>query len=137
MSQLSKFNYNQIYKIIKEWNNTITDELNKYGDRFSIMPDTSKTNKSIISFKVKDSEGNFLNYKDLWSIYEYVSVGIHSSLRPYKKLLLGQPVIYGDRSFLRVALGSYEIRQLLKENLDFSRDIEVLNIIYKISRELD
>lgn len=136
MSQLSKFNYSQIYKVIKKWNATITAEFNKYGDRFSIMPDTNKTNKSIISFKLKDGNGNFLDFKDLWAIYASLSVADQTSLGKYKKLLLGQPVIYGDRSFLRVALGSYEIRQLLKENLDFSLDKEVINIIYSLSRDM-
>ena len=50
-------------------------------------------------------------------------------LGAYKRVIIGQPVNYENRSFIRLALGSYNVRKLISTSTDFSYDRKLVEII--------
>ena len=54
----------------------------------------------------------------------------HSGLDGFNRVFLGQPVQYGDRSFIRLAIGSYSVRrQLLNRRFEPKNDLRMIEII--------
>ena len=95
-----------IQKVITNWNKFVNEELSKY-DEFILMPDQSKTNPTIISFQVKGKNGK-LNHQQMRSLFFSMVEDDHAGL-PTKRAFIGQPVAYGDKSFLRLAIGANNI----------------------------
>ena len=95
-----------IQKVITNWNKFVNEELSKY-DEFILMPDQSKTNPTIISFQVKGKNGK-LNHQQMRSLFFSMVEDDHADL-PTKRAFIGQPVAYGDKSFLRLAIGANNI----------------------------
>ena len=71
------------------------------------MPDQAKTNPSIISFQVKGKNGR-LNHQEMRSLFFSMVEDNHTGL-PTERVFIGQPVAYGDKSFLRLAIGANNI----------------------------
>ena len=93
------------------------------------MPDQSVTNKTIISFRVK-KDGQYLNHQELKELFK--SVVCDGRLASYndQKIFIGQPVAYGQKSFLRLAIGSMCIREFIdNDENEFKQDASILNII--------
>lgn len=113
---------------IKAWNSFINDEMNA-SEEFELMPDQSMTNSTIISFRV-NKNGQFLDHETLKELHRLVvcegdKVGLGS-----QKVFIGQPVAYGEKSFLRVAIGSMNIREFVeKDETKFLDDQRILSII--------
>ena len=98
------------------------------------MPNQDATNKSIISFRVKVEE-RYLDYDQLKTVFEEIIKAAHDDLPgQYRKIFFGQPVRYGDRSFIRLALGAYDIRQLLHSENKFKIDKKIIDIIEKTQK---
>lgn len=95
-----------IQNVITNWNNFVNSELGKY-EEFILMPDQSKTNPTIISFQVKGKKGR-LNHQEMRSLFFSLVESDHTGL-PTKRVFIGQPVAYGDKSFLRLAIGANNI----------------------------
>lgn len=95
-----------ISKVISNWNRFVNNELSKY-DEFILMPDQTKTNPSIISFQVKGENGR-LNHQEMRSLFFSMVEKNHTGL-PTERVFIGQPVAYGDKSFLRLAIGADNI----------------------------
>ena len=45
------------------------------------------------------------------------------------RVLFGQPVQYGEKSFIRIALGSSELRKFVAEADDFENDSRLVQIV--------
>jgi hypothetical protein len=106
------------------------------SDRFGMMPDMELTNDSIISFTVS-AGGRELDYDELKKLFDTLVLGEHPSLNGFKRVFLGQPVRYGERSFIRLALGSYSIRKLMEPNgFDPYNDLHVVDLIERTAIEL-
>jgi hypothetical protein len=71
------------------------------------MPDQAKTNPSIISFQVKGKKGR-LNHNEMRELFFSMVESNHEGL-PTERVFIGQPVAYGDKSFLRLAIGADNI----------------------------
>ncbi len=109
------------------WNDFINQELNKYP-AFELMPDQSFTNKTIISFRVK-KDGVFLNHDQLKELHRLVCCETENHITN-KSVFIGQPVAYGEKSFLRVAIGSMNIREFVEQNENkFEEDYKIISII--------
>ena len=109
-----------INKVITNWNRFVNDELRKY-EEFILMPDQKKTNPSIISFQVKGEKG-LLNHQEMRRLFFSMVESNHKGL-PTERVFIGQPVAYGDKSFLRLAIGADNIVNIYNRSGD-SFDIE-------------
>lgn len=96
---------------IQQWSDFVTRKLSEY-EFFKLMPDTQKTNNSIISFSVIRN-GIELSFEELKKLFDFVVLTQHSCFSGFHRVFIGQPVRYADRSFIRLALGSYSIRNMV------------------------
>jgi hypothetical protein len=93
------------------------------------MPNMELTNDSIVSFMVM-VEGRVLNHLELKTLFDYLVLNTHEGLRDYNRIFLGQPVQYGDKSFIRLAIGSHSVRkQLAKQQFDPTNDLQIIALI--------
>jgi hypothetical protein len=111
---------------IKAWNAFINLRLSE-STFFELMPDQSITNNTIISFRVK-AKGRYLNHGELKDLYKMIVCD--GRLPSNKKVFIGQPVAYGQRSFLRLAIGSMNIRGFVaNDEQAFKEDAEIIALI--------
>lgn len=123
-------------QLVKDWNTLISREINQRPDFFELMPNQDQTNNSIISFRVKQN-GEFLNNGRLRDFFLHLVTGRYPGYFTggYDRIFIGQPVNYGDRSFIRVALGANNIRQMLTQEDPFSNDLALLDLIQESLRQ--
>jgi hypothetical protein len=114
--------------LIRRWNRVVVGRL-ALSDRFGMMPDIELTNDSIISFTVS-AGGRELNYDDLKSLFDALVLNAHEGFQGFHRVFLGQPVRYGSRSFIRLALGSYSIRKMMgPAGFDPFNDLHLVDLI--------
>jgi hypothetical protein len=134
MEKLSKFSEKRVTDIIDEWNKTLVSRI-KESEYFELMKDQSRTNSSIISLKVKIN-GEFLKLDDMTKLYRDIcNTPTSGALEDFKKVIIGQPVSYPHHTFIRLALGSYNIRKLVENNLNFELDLALIDHIEQIIEE--
>ncbi|MDB4104635.1 hypothetical protein N9545_03810 [Salibacteraceae bacterium] len=119
---------------ISNWNKHVKEYL-ETKELFNIMVDQDVTNRSIISFKIAKN-GQTLTNDQLKKVYEHLCLHGSKYFPKYERLSTGQPVTYESYSFLRVALGSTNIRKLIEENHDLSDDFKLIDVIEQITNEL-
>ena len=115
--------------MIATWNAVVTDALSTSGT-FALMPDQRRTNPSIISFQVRSQAGE-LDHDALVRLHRGVVTTEHQGLSgDLRRVFFGQPVRYGDRSFVRLALGAPTVRRFLEHGTDdFADDLRLIEII--------
>jgi hypothetical protein len=114
--------------LIRRWNQVVTGRLAQ-SDTFRLMPNMELTNDSIVSFMVLVN-GKALNNVDLKKLFDYLVLTEHEGLDGFNRVFLGQPVQYGDKSFIRLAIGSYSVRrQLLNRRFEPYNDLRMIEII--------
>ncbi len=135
MERFENTNYHIRNNIIDNWNSHVSRAIDQHP-KFELMPNQDKTNSSIISFRVRGKSGDFLNYDELKRLH--YNCLHHSTDRfqgPYDHFTIGQPVKYIQGAFIRLALGSYDIRQLIL-NPSFSNDDAIIEIIAEESQTI-
>ncbi len=96
---------------------------------FELMPDQNLTNSSIISFRLR-YEDRYLDHDELKALYFSIVKDDYASAHDFRRVNIGQPVRYGDRSFLRIAVGAKNIRHFVQQDeQSFTRDRMILSII--------
>ena len=114
--------------IIDRWNTLLSRTMMAH-EEFELMPDQFRTNRTIISFRLKKN-GNYLNQKDLKKLYSALVSSEYGEAYSFNRIFIGQPVVYGDKSFLRLAIGSMNIRKFHKnKEQDFANDLDIIQII--------
>jgi hypothetical protein len=114
--------------LIRRWNQVVTGRLAQ-SDTFKLMPNMELTNDSIVSFMVLVN-GSALNNVELKKLFDYLVLNEHGGLDGFNRVFLGQPVQYGDKSFIRLAIGSYSVRrQLLNRRFEPFNDLRLIEII--------
>lgn len=130
MQQLNQIKTGEVIKTVEKWHKSVLAEMAKYEVLFELMPDSKRTNKSIIPFRLKETNGAFFSEEKLKAFYEhFISKSYNGFEGKYNRVALGQPVKYGGISFIRLALGSYNIRQILNGNHSLRDDIKLIQII--------
>jgi len=129
MKLIDDYEVTEVIEYIDLWNRTVIEAIHSFPETLELMPDTEATNKSIISFRIKNKAGRYLDESEMRHIYKEVVLNEQSGLGEYKKVLIGQPVSYNDRTFIRLALGSYPIRKFITEEFDPGREKRVVEII--------
>ena len=136
MKLLSFFGEDMVTSAIDRWNAYVISQLQINSDFFELMPDQQFTNRSIISFNVKHKNGSLLSDDELRVLYMKVCGEERDDFHDFKKIIIGQPVKYDNKSFIRLALGSYNVRMLIANDFDFSLDRKLINIIIQEVKEL-
>ena len=123
-------------EMINKWNATVREELMK-RPIFELMPNQEQTNKTIISFRVKCKGGRYLDHEELRRVFESVVTDTYDNLSgPYTRVFIGQPVAYTNKSFIRLALGSYDLRQLLENGGNLDNERAIIDILEKKAEPL-
>ncbi|MBT3646701.1 MAG: hypothetical protein HN542_00490 [Flavobacteriales bacterium] len=131
---ISAYTESEVIRIVSKWNITIQDHMISRPDVFELMSDQDKTNKSIISFRIK-KEGIYLSHEELKSLYKRLCLEGSKWMPQYDTVTIGQPVAYTSGSFLRVALGSFNVRQLMSKDVNLDEDIQILETLEAILHE--
>lgn len=136
MEAYSYWSTGQTDDIIQRWAMAVMARLEESGT-FTLMPDQLKTNMSIISFQVHVG-GRNLRHEELQELHGKVCTTEHEGFIGGKKtVFFGQPVQYGEKSFIRLALGSYSVRKMLEQGyVDMTNDYRLIDIIEKTAHEL-
>lgn len=122
-----EFDIKAILEKINEWNEKVSSIIQN-TPQFELMPDGNLTNNTIISFRVKDKGGQFLKEEKLRKIYAHLALNGQEILGG-KKLVIGQPVTYLERAFLRVAIGSHNVADYIENGIDISFEKKVFDAI--------
>jgi hypothetical protein len=136
MKLLSFYGENMVTQAIDNWNAFVISQLQINSDFFELMPDQQFTNRSIISFNVKHPDGSLLSDEELRKLYLKVCAEERDDFYDFKKIIIGQPVKYDNKSFIRLALGSYNVRMLIANAFVFKFDRRLFNILVKEIKEL-
>lgn len=128
MEELDKLGEEKIHSTILHWNKRITDAINS-SQVMELMPDTELTNNSIISFRIKYND-HYFDESELKCLFEEIVTTEFNFPDAQRKIFIGQPVHYESGSFLRLAIGSYDVRQFIKTgDTNFQTDLEIIKII--------
>ena len=133
MNLLNEYKESVVNLTISRWNQHITDLLQE-SSYFDLMRDQEKTNSSIISFRVKVDD-RYLTHEELQKLHETIVTEPSPFLPNYRKLIIGQPVAYVDNSFIRLAIGSHNVRQLLDNDMDLTKDTLLVQTIEHFIKE--
>lgn len=133
MDKISKVPVQSVMNIVDQWHDTIVDLLQKNSSVFELMPDGEVTNKTIISFRVKKKDGSYFTEPELRELYKAISLNNHGELKNFDKLIIGQPVKYLDKAFIRLALGSYSVRKMVNSGIDKELETAVIDVIKRES----
>jgi len=125
---LSIYKESEVIRVVSRWNNHIQEYMEAHSDVFELMSDQDKTNKSIISFRVKKN-GEYLTHDELKSLYKRICLEGYNWMPKYELITIGQPVAYAAGSFLRLALGSFNVRKLIDRELDLADDTQLLDTL--------
>lgn len=132
---LTRYTEREVTFAIILWNKHVVDYL-KTKPMFELMRDQDKTNKSIISFMIRGKNGMFTN-QQLKTVYEELLLNGHNYQKRFTKLTIGQPVEYEAHSFIRLALGSTNVRALIDSEIDLKDDYMLIDVIEKIAIKFD
>lgn len=125
---LSEYKESEVIRVVTKWNNHVREYMESRSEIFELMSDQDKTNKSIISFRVKKN-GRYLSHEELRALYRRICLEGNKWMPQYDLITIGQPVAYASGSFLRLALGSFNVRKLIDRGLDLSDDTKLLNTL--------
>ncbi len=131
LEEIKKFNTlptGKVERVTHLWWNTMVSAI-EACPHFELMPFQEKTSKTIISFRVK-KDGRYLDHQELKKLYRSIVIDDYSATYPFENLVIGQPVAYTNSSFLRLAIGSKNVREMIEQKeVDFELDYAVLDII--------
>ena len=135
MEAYMAFSQDEANGLIRRWSQVVTGRLAQ-SDYFRLMPNIELTNDSIVSFMVLVN-GRALNNVELKKLFDYLVLNRHEGLRDYDRIFLGQPVQYGEKSFIRLAIGSYSVRkQLAKRQFDPTNDLQIITLIERAVKHI-
>ena len=122
--------------IITRWATGVMSRL-ETSNYFKLMPDQLKTNMSIISFQVWVGD-NALDNAQLKDLFKAITTSTHEGFEGgFNKVFFGQPVQYGSKSFIRLAIGAYTVRAFLeKDAVDLHNDYRVIEIIEEYAQQM-
>ncbi len=115
MERFNKIPREKSNDVINLWNAIVRECIAK-SNNLELMPNQERTNRSIISFRVKKSNGEYMEYDELKDFFaEITSEEIR--IGKFNKIFIGQPVRYSCGAFIRVAIGAYNIYQLQQKEI--------------------
>ncbi len=131
---LTNYSEREVTFAIHSWNKHVKEYL-KGKELFHLMVDQDVTNKSIIAFNLIKN-GRYLSNDELKAIYDHMCLNGHKYFPKYDRISTGQPVAYDAHSFLRLALGSLNVRGLIDSGFDMSDDYKLIDVIEEVANEI-
>lgn len=120
---------------IQAWNTIVCRAIGSH-EELELIPDQAKTNDSIVSFRVRQGDG-YCGEHAIKALFDALTLGQRKEQVGFDRLFIGQPVCYGDRWFIRVALGSYETRRAtLAQQTSWTDDERLIALIAQEARSL-
>ena len=135
MTALADLDSFRVNLAVRKWNDFVVGKL-RTDSMFELMPGQEVTNKTIVSFRVKKGCGDYFSHSELRLLYNKICQTRFTNMQGFEKLLIGQPVKYGDKSFIRLALGSSDFRSFAKDETDFGLDAVVIENIKSVVNEI-
>lgn len=132
MESINTHSRSTIDDAIRHWNREFVRLMQRHPE-FELIPDQSLTNDSIISFRVS-VDGVYLNQAALKEIHRILCTTEWGAETPFRRVFIGQPVTYGERSFLRVAIGSRDVRRRIEGERSQAADARLLELLAETSR---
>lgn len=128
MERFDQINRKRRNALIRSWY-TFVSKLIEESPLFEPMPDQEQTNSTIISFKLRYPDGTYLSFAELKVLHEacMYKTGVEFEGN-YDRFTIGQPVAYSHGAFIRLAVGAYDIRQLMKKP-SWHNDEMIIDII--------
>jgi hypothetical protein len=133
LKEIEKFNLlpkTLVQEKVNAWRKAVSSFLEE-SEEYELMPFQENTNKTIISFRVKYN-GGYLNELALRKLHYLTATKKYNNLgKDQSMVFIGQPVTYfNDKSFLRLAIGSKNIREFVKDNeINFEIDRKIIDIL--------
>jgi len=127
MTEFAALDMHAVNRVILLWNQHVSARM-RASQHFDLMPGQEDTNKTIISFRVRSNRG-YLSHAQLGRMYETLCTRTHRSLANAERVLFGQPVKYGQQSFVRLALSSADVQAFVRQGLDLTNDEKLIAII--------
>ena len=121
-------------KAIQDWNANITRAMAPL-EALELIPDQGKTNDSIVSFRVRKG-GRYFNREDMDTLFRTITTKDWTEEFGWKRIFIGQPVNYGERAFIRVALGAQAARLAVEEGNDWSEDRKMMELIAQTAEKM-
>ncbi len=136
MEAYSYWSTSQTDETITRWATGVMSRL-ETSNYFKLMPDQLLTNMSIISFQVW-VKGRALNNTELKQLFEAIITTTHKGFNNgIDRVFFGQPVEYANKSFIRLAVGAYAVREFLeKDAIDFHNDNRLIEVIEEVSEKM-
>ena len=114
MERFDQINRKRRNALIRSWYTFISEQIEK-SPLFIPMPDQEQTNSTIVSFRLRYPDGTFLSFEELKTLHKSCMYKTDLNfMGPYDHFTMGQPVAYSHGAFIRLAIGAYDIRQLMK-----------------------
>ena len=121
-------------KAIEGWNAHIVGAIESL-DALELIPDQAKTNDSIVSFRVRVG-GRYFNREDMDTLFRTITTKDWTEEFGWQRIFIGQPVNYGARAFIRVALGAQATRLAVEEGNDWSEDWKMMSLIARTAEKM-
>lgn len=138
MNKINALETKDVINTITTWNETVVAAMSENPEVFEVMPNADKTNHSIIPFRLKETDGSYFSEEKLKAFYDHIiSKELDGFKYGYKRVALGQPVKYSGISFIRMAIGAYNIRMLLANKNDFDNDLNLVKILLEEARKFE
>lgn len=136
MEAYSHWSVAQANDVIARWNQAVMSRLAS-SPQFRLMPDQHMTNPSIISFQVW-VKGRALNGVQLKALFKTIVTTEHQGFDDgLSRVFFGQPVEYGERSFIRLAIGAHCVREMLEmDELKMHNDYRLIEVIEEHAERL-
>ena len=136
MEAYSACSFEDTERVIDTWSDALLERL-EGSPTFRLMPDQRKTNPSIISMQVWVN-GRPLEHDELKVLFEAICLAEHDGFSgSIRRVFIGQPVIYGAKSFIRLAIGSYTIRHFLDTGgVNLQNDYRLIEILEEYAERL-
>ena len=122
---------------IARWRQVVVGRLAQ-TDAFKVMPNVNDTSPSIVSFQVLKSDGTALTKPECQLLFDKLALNPQTGFEnDYNKVFIGQPVAFGKQAFIRLAIGSYSLRQMIKEpRYNPKNDLRVVQIVEDIALDM-
>ncbi len=128
MTSFSRIDFARAERFITIWFYRVIRAIEN-SDHLESMPNMDQTNKSIISFRVKKKDKSYLDLEGMKKLFSTIVQSKYDDFGEYNRVFIGQPVVYGEKAFLRVAIGAYNLRKMLETEINFDNDIHLIETI--------
>ncbi|MFK7917265.1 MAG: hypothetical protein AB8G14_04240 [Ilumatobacter sp.] len=122
-------------EVIAQWSACVVERIGQ-SHILDLLRDDARTNDSIVSFKVRDGHGGHLDQAGLGELRRVLAVDGVPELAAFERALIGQPVAYPSGAFLRVALGSSDVRCSAASGFDPADDLALIDALERVAEEL-